>query len=215
MTAGPAGEPMETVKLVECPRDAWQGMSKAIPTAEKVRYLRLLIDCGFRHIDAVSFVSPRYVPQMADSEAVLAELGADGKGLDGIEIIGIVVNEAGLERALRAPQVTTVGYPHSLSAAFLEANAHTTVERSRELAAHLVRECEQAGRRSVIYISMAFGNPYQEAWSPEAVAALARGRRARHFPGRYGGSRGIERDSRIAGGRLAIGGGNRNRIAFA
>jgi hydroxymethylglutaryl-CoA lyase len=170
MTAGPAGEPMETVKLVECPRDAWQGLSKAIPTAEKVRYLRLLVDCGFRHIDAVSFVSPKYVPQMADSEAVLAELGADGEALKGVEIIAIVVNEAGLERALRTPQVTTVGYPHSLSVAFLEANAHTTVEQSRELAGHLIRECEQAGRQSVIYISMAFGNPYQEAGSPGAVA---------------------------------------------
>lgn len=162
---------MDAVKLIECPRDAWQGLSEPIPVSEKVRYLRALIRCGFRHIDAVSFVSPKYVPQMADSEAVMAELGADEAALAGVEIIGIVVNTEGLSRALGTPHVTTVGYPHSLSENFLESNARITVERSRGLAGELIRECENAGRESVIYISMAFGNPYGEPWSPEAVVA--------------------------------------------
>jgi hydroxymethylglutaryl-CoA lyase len=160
---------MEAVKVIECPRDAWQGLSKPIPAAEKVRYLREIIRCGFRHIDAVSFVSPKYVPQMADSEAVMAELGADEAALAGIEIIGIVVNAEGIERALRTRQVSTIGYPHSLSEKFLESNARLSVERSRQLVRELIRACENAGRQTVIYISMAFGNPYGEPWSPESV----------------------------------------------
>ena len=81
---------MEAVKIIECPRDAWQGLKRQIPTLHKVEYLRRLVDAGFRHIDAVSFVSPKVVPQMADSETVLEQLG---RHLDGVEIIGIVVNE--------------------------------------------------------------------------------------------------------------------------
>ncbi|HVB35292.1 MAG TPA: hydroxymethylglutaryl-CoA lyase [Patescibacteria group bacterium] len=162
---------MNAVKLVECPRDAWQGLPETIPTEGKVRYLRRLIECGFRHIDAVSFVSPKYVPQMADSEQVIAELAAGGLAPGEVEIIGIVVNQEGLERALRAAAVTTVGYPHSLSEKFLASNARTSVEKSRALVGELVRACEQAGRELVVYISMAFGNPYREAWSAEAVAA--------------------------------------------
>jgi hydroxymethylglutaryl-CoA lyase len=160
----------ETVKLVECPRDAWQGLPETIPTAAKAAYLCQLIACGFRHIDAVSFVAPKYVPQMADSETVMAELSAAGLTAQDVEIIGIVVNEKGLERAVKTPGVTTVGYPHSLSATFLESNAHTTIDRSRALVATLVRETQAARRDLVVYISMAFGNPYGDPWSPDLVA---------------------------------------------
>ena len=157
-------------KIVECPRDAWQGLPVTIPTADKTTYLRQLIACGFRHIDAVSFVSPKYVPQMADSEAVMAELSAAGIAEREIEIIGIVVNEKGLERALATPGVSTAGYPHSLSPTFLESNAHTTIDRSRALVTTLVHETQAASRNLVVYISMAFGNPYNDPWSPERVA---------------------------------------------
>jgi hydroxymethylglutaryl-CoA lyase len=160
----------EPIKLVECPRDAWQGLPQLIPTGEKVAYLRQLIDAGFRHIDAVSFVSPKYVPQMADSEAVMAQLVPAGLAESGVEIIGIVVNEKGLDRALATPGVNTVGYPHSLSPAFLQSNAHLTLERSRALVAEFVRRTNAAGRGLVVYISMAFGNPYGDSWSPELVA---------------------------------------------
>ena len=160
----------EKVKLIECPRDAWQGLPHTIPTAAKIAYLHQLMDCGFKHIDAVSFVSPKYVPQMADSEAVMKELSASGISKQDVEIIGIVVNEKGLDRALATPGVSTAGYPHSLSATFLESNAHTTIDRSRALVATMVRETQAANRGMVVYISMAFGNPYGDPWSPAHVA---------------------------------------------
>src|SRR5579885_1721730 len=109
----------EPVKLVECPRDAWQGLQEFIPTDVKAEYLRELVLTGFRHIDAVSFVSPKHVKQMADSEEVMARLMAGlPEGVAAPEIIGIVVNEKGLERALATPGVTTIGYPYSISAYF-------------------------------------------------------------------------------------------------
>ena len=157
------------MKLIECPRDAWQGLAGVIPTEAKAAYLRKLIELGFRHIDAVSFVSPKYVPQMADSEAVMEQI-APAAAASGTEIIGIVVNEQGLERAIGTDGVTTIGYPHSLSATFLESNAHTTIERSRALAADFVARTSNAGRGLVVYLSMAFGNPYGEPWSAERVA---------------------------------------------
>ena len=159
-----------SVKLIECPRDAWQGLPELIPTDQKVAYLRELILAGFEHIDAVSFVSPRHVKQMADSEDVMAKLRAslpDGTTLP--EIIGIVVNEKGLERALATPGLCTIGYPYSISAYFRRANANMTRAESRRLVETLQRESQAANKGLVIYISMAFGNPYDEPWGPEIV----------------------------------------------
>ena len=161
---------MEQVIIVECPRDAWQGLPKIIPTEAKIAYLRGLIAAGFRHIDAVSFVSPKHVPQMADSEAVMAGLQKDLQSArEPVEIIGIVVNEQGLDRALAAPGVTTVGYPYSISAYFRRANANMSREESRKLVEKLKSATKAAGRNLVVYISMAFGNPYDEPWGPEIV----------------------------------------------
>jgi hydroxymethylglutaryl-CoA lyase len=160
----------DTVKLIECPRDAWQGLPEMIPTETKVAYLRELVAVGFEHIDAVSFVSPKHVKQMADSEEVMARLldsFPDGIALP--EIIGIVVNEKGLERALATPGVSTIGYPYSISAYFRRANANMTRAESRALVETLKRETKKAGKDLVIYISMAFGNPYEEPWGPEIV----------------------------------------------
>src|SRR5437762_2882105 len=114
--------PKDTVKLIECPRDAWQGLRKQIPTELKVRYLRALIEAGFKHIDAVSFVSPKAIPQMADSEQVLEQMGPP----QNFEIIGVVVNERGAERAIATQAVTTLGYPYSISATFLQKNQNQT-----------------------------------------------------------------------------------------
>ena len=160
---------METATIVECPRDAWQGLERVIPTAEKIAYLEKLISLGFSHLDAVSFVSPKHVPQMADSEAVMQKLRA-AKTPTGQtpEIIGIAVNEMGLERALAAG-VTTVGYPYSVSAYFRRANANMSRADSRALVQKLQRETKRSERRLVVYISMAFGNPYGEPWGPEIV----------------------------------------------
>ncbi|HLV94009.1 MAG TPA: hydroxymethylglutaryl-CoA lyase [Candidatus Acidoferrales bacterium] len=161
---------MSEVTIVECPRDAWQGLRETIPTEEKVKYLRALVSLGFRHIDAVSFVSPRHVPQMADSGAVMEGL-SNAKLPSGElpDIIGIVVNAQGLERALATPGVTTIGYPYSISAYFRRANANMSRAESRELVEKLQRETKAAGRKLVVYISMAFGNPYEEPWGPEIV----------------------------------------------
>ena len=162
---------MEPVKLIECPRDAWQGLQEFIPTEYKAEYLKELVLAGFKHIDAVSFVSPKHVKQMADSEDVMAKLNASlPAGLEPPEIIGIVVNEKGLERALATPGVTTIGYPYSISAYFRRANANMTRDESRALVAKLKKDTVAANKGLVIYISMAFGNPYDEPWGPEIVA---------------------------------------------
>jgi hydroxymethylglutaryl-CoA lyase len=161
---------METVKIIECPRDAWQGLPQQIPTQVKAAHLRTLVDAGFRHIDAVSFVSPQHVRQMADSEAVLQELFASlPSGHEAPEIIGVVVNEKGVERALAAPGVTTLGYPYSVSAYFRRANANMSRAESRALVEQLRKATKSEGRGLLVYISMAFGNPYDEPWGPELV----------------------------------------------
>ena len=156
--------------IIECPRDAWQGLPQNIRTHEKIKYLSTLVSLGFGHIDAVSFVSPKHVPQMADSEAVMRELSQmklpSGKSP---EIIGIIVNARGLERALATPGVTTIGYPYSISAYFRRANANMSRAESRQLVEKLQRETKAAKRNLVVYISMAFGNPYEEPWGPEIV----------------------------------------------
>jgi hydroxymethylglutaryl-CoA lyase len=159
----------ETVKLIECPRDAWQGLPDFIPTDYKAEYLKELVLTGFKHIDAVSFVSPNHVKQMADSEEVMAKLASLPDGAERPEIIGIVLNEKGLERALATRGITTIGYPYSISAYFRRANANMTREESRALVETLKKETAAANRDLVIYISMAFGNPYDEPWGPEIV----------------------------------------------
>jgi hydroxymethylglutaryl-CoA lyase len=158
------------VKLIECPRDAWQGLPDFIPTELKAEYLRELVLAGFTHIDAVSFVSPKHVKQMADSEEVMAQLDASlSVDIDRPDIIGIIVNEKGLERALATPGVTTLGYPYSISAYFRRANANMSRDESRKLVEKLKKDAAAASRDLVIYVSMAFGNPYDEPWGPEIV----------------------------------------------
>src|SRR5579863_7339805 len=105
----------DAVKLIECPRDAWQGLKGIIPADLKADYLKALISAGFKHIDAVSFVSPTAVPQTADSEQVLKDLDPP----DDVEIIGIVVNEKGAQRAIATESVSTLGFPYSISESFL------------------------------------------------------------------------------------------------
>jgi hydroxymethylglutaryl-CoA lyase len=157
------------VKLIECPRDAWQGLKGQIPTAVKVAYLRALIEAGFKHIDAVSFVSPAAVPQMADSEEVLRQL----KPPEDVEIIGIVVNEKGAERAIATEAVSTLGFPYSISPTFLERNQKQTPEDALDALEKIDLKAHQAGLDMVVYISMAFGNPYGDDWgSDEVVEAV-------------------------------------------
>jgi hydroxymethylglutaryl-CoA lyase len=158
----------DSVKLVECPRDAWQGLKGHIPAHVKSAYLRVLIEAGFKHIDAVSFVSPKAVPQMADSEQVLEELGDVPED---VGLVGIVVNERGAERAAAvAGQISTLGFPYSLSPTFLQRNQNQSLEQAYEMLERIAELADKAGQRVVCYISMAFGNPYGDAWSAEEVA---------------------------------------------
>jgi hydroxymethylglutaryl-CoA lyase len=161
---------MESVKLIECPRDAWQGLPRQIPTERKVEYLRALVAAGFRHIDAVSFVSPKAVPQMADSEAVLEQLGK----LDGVEIIGIVVNEKGAARAIATGGVTTLGYPSSISETFLRRNQNQSADENLSALKRIKEMADGSGLDVVAYISMAFGNPYGDSWNEEKVVEAGR-----------------------------------------
>jgi len=156
---------LEAIKIVECPRDAWQGLPRQIPTATKIAYLQALISAGFKHIDAVSFVSPKAVPQMADSEDVLTELGAPAD----VEIIGIVVNEKGAERAIATSAVHTLGFPYSVSPTFLERNQKQTLEAALDELEKIQEKAIDAGLDTAVYISMAFGNPYGDPWSVEEV----------------------------------------------
>ena len=162
------------VKIIECPRDAWQGLPKNMPAEVKADYLRVLIAAGFKHIDAVSFVSRAAVPQMADSELVLEYLdppGFDSKDNDGVEIIGIVVNAKGAERAVKTGSVQTLGFPYSISPTFLQRNQNQTPEESLEELEKVGTLAYKAGMDVVAYISMAFGNPYGEAWDIDEVVA--------------------------------------------
>jgi hydroxymethylglutaryl-CoA lyase len=160
----------KSVRIVECPRDAWQGLPQLIPPKVKADYLGRLAMAGFRHIDAVSFVSPQHVRQMADSEEVMKQLPLFlPLGKPAPEIIGIVVNEKGMERALATKGVTTLGYPYSISVYFRRANANMSRAESRALVEKLKKATKEAGRGLVVYISMAFGNPYDEPWGPEIV----------------------------------------------
>jgi hydroxymethylglutaryl-CoA lyase len=151
----------ESVKLIECPRDAWQGLKGQIPAYIKTDYLKALISAGFKHIDAVSFVSPKAVPQMADSEDVLKELDPP----DDVEIIGIVVNEKGALRAINTNAVRTLGFPYSVSPTFLGNNQHQTLEEAIDELEKIKQKGDEARLDTVVYISMAFGNPYGDPWN--------------------------------------------------
>ena len=161
----------QSLKLIECPRDAWQGLPRKIPTELKAQYLRALISAGFKHVDAVSFVSPKAVPQMADSEQVLEQLEAPTD----VEIIGVVVNEKGAERAIATKRVTTLGYPCSISPTFLRRNQNQSPDENFEALEAIKKRADDADVDLVVYVSMAFGNPYGDSWNEnELQAPIAR-----------------------------------------
>ncbi|ADV68111.1 hydroxymethylglutaryl-CoA lyase [Deinococcus maricopensis] len=159
------------VTYVECPRDSWQGLHTTIPTAAKIEHLHALLDAGFTHLDLGSFVSARAIPQLADTEAVLAEL-PDPAGRD---YLCIIANARGLERAATQARVTSVGYPLSVSDAFQVRNTGRTVEESWPLLADLAAGARDARKRLVVYLSMGFGNPDGDPWTPDTTLdAVAR-----------------------------------------
>lgn len=157
---------METVKLIECPRDAMQGISAFIPTEVKVRYLNELLKAGFDTIDIGSFVSPKAIPQMADTAEVLERIDASDSQS---KLLIIIANERGAEDAVKQESVTYLGYPFSISETFQQRNTNTSIEGSWGRLARIAELAEVAGKELVVYISMAFGNPYGDPWSTDVA----------------------------------------------
>ncbi len=155
------------VKIIESPRDAWQGLPKVIKPEVKAEYLRALIAAGFTHIDAVGFVSKEFVPQMADSELVLEYLDA----APDVEMIGLVVNAKGAERAVKSGRLTTLAFPYSISPQFLESNQRQTPEEALEELEQIGELAYKSGQDVVAYVAMAFGNPFGDVWDIDEVVS--------------------------------------------
>lgn len=154
---------MSQVKLVECPRDAMQGIKDFIPTETKVRYLNSLLKVGFHTLDFGSFVSPKAIPQMRDTAAVLSGLDLSGP----TKLLAIVANLRGAEDACAFDEIAYLGYPFSISETFQERNTNSGIEESLSRVEAIQDLCLRTGKSLVVYISMAFGNPYGDRWSPE------------------------------------------------
>ncbi len=156
----------DKVKIIECPRDAMQGIKMFIPTEQKVRYLQSLLGCGFDTIDIGSFVSPKAIPQMVDTAAVLAELDLSKTKS---ELLAIVANVRGAQDASRQEVIDYLGYPFSISENFQMRNTHKTIAQSVATLQAILEIAEASGKKVVTYISMGFGNPYGDPWSVEVV----------------------------------------------
>ncbi|MFM8432182.1 MAG: hydroxymethylglutaryl-CoA lyase [Bacteroidota bacterium] len=154
------------LKLIECPRDAMQGWLATILTDHKVRFLNTLLKVGFDTLDFGSFVSPKAIPQMADTPAVLDRLVMDGSRT---KLLAIVANSRGAESAATYSQITYLGFPFSVSEEFQRRNTNSTIEESLHRVEEIQRICMHNGKHPVIYISMGFGNPYGEPWNEEIV----------------------------------------------
>ena len=155
---------MNTVKLVECPRDAMQGWPDFIPTEKKIEYLNALIGVGFDSLDFGSFVSARAIPQMADTKEVITSIHP---GSSRTKLLAIVANTRGAEEAALYPDIRDIGFPFSISETFQQRNTNSSIVKSVETVSAIQEICYLSGKRLVVYISMAFGNPYGDDWSPE------------------------------------------------
>ena len=158
---------MVTPKIVECPRDAMQGIQSFIPTAEKVNYLQFLLQVGFHSLDFGSFVSHRAVPQMRDTAKVLDQLDlSDTK----TKLLAIVANLRGAETALNFEQIEYIGFPFSISENFQMRNTHKTISESLNSLQQIKELTDKSNKTLVLYLSMGFGNPYGDPWSVEVVS---------------------------------------------
>lgn len=154
------------LKLIECPRDAMQGWKNFIPTEQKIAFINQLLKVGFDTIDFGSFVSPRMIPQMADTREVLAGLEIENSFS---KLLCIIANVRGAERAVSYDKISYLGFPFSVSPTFQQRNANSTVPESLERVKEIKRLCDVNGKELVVYISMAFGNPYGDEYSEEIV----------------------------------------------
>ena len=161
---------MHPVKIIECPRDAMQGLKHVITTDKKVQYLKQLLQCGFDTLDCGSFVNPAAVPQMADTAEVLELLGRDFKNT---KLLVIVANERGAVRAASFPQVSYLGFPFSLNETFQRRNTNSGKDDAFIKLLKINEIAKAAGKKTVAYISMAFGNPYEEPYNRNEVLEWA------------------------------------------
>ncbi|THU32430.1 hydroxymethylglutaryl-CoA lyase [Niastella caeni] len=164
MNAGEYGK-KKAIQLIECPRDAMQGWPVFIPTEKKIEYLNALLQVGFHTLDFGSFVSPKAIPQLADTAAVLKGLQVNTN----TKLLAIVANERGASAAAAFDQISYLGFPFSVSETFQLRNTNSTIAQSLQRVAEIQRICEQSQKQLVIYISMGFGNPYGDPYSPEIV----------------------------------------------
>ena len=156
----------EEVKIIECPRDAMQGIKAFIPTGEKVRYIQSLLSCGFDTIDFGSFVSPKAIPQMVDTAEVLGNLDLSQSSS---KLLAIVANLRGANDACQYPEIEYLGYPFSISENFQMRNTHKTIAQSIDVLKEILVMAKANGKEVVTYLSMGFGNPYGDPWNMEIV----------------------------------------------
>jgi hydroxymethylglutaryl-CoA lyase len=157
---------MQEVKLIECPRDAMQGIKDWIPTETKVQYIQSLLRCGFDTIDFGSFVSPKAIPQMQDTAEVLSQLDLSGTNS---KLLAIVANVRGAEAAVQHPEIDYLGYPFSISENFQMRNTHKTISQSIDILKEILTLAETNRKEVVAYLSMGFGNPYGDPWNVDIV----------------------------------------------
>ena len=155
------------LKVIECPRDAMQGIQTFIPTKSKIDYLNKLLLCGFDTLDFGSFVSPKAIPQLSDTKEVLAGLNLDSKKT---KLLAIVANERGAEEASGFDEINYIGFPLSVSEQFQKRNTNKSIDEAVKTLDTIQETCKKLDKTLVVYLSMGFGNPYGEAWGPELVA---------------------------------------------
>lgn len=157
--------PKKEIKLIECPRDAMQGLNYFISTADKIDFLNILLDVGFDTLDFGSFVSAKVFPQMSDTANVL-----EGLKPSPTKLLAIVANLKGIEEAVKHPSITYLGYPFSISETFQKRNTNTDISKSLGTVEDLLNKCDKFDKKAVIYLSMAFGNPYGDEWNLDLIA---------------------------------------------
>jgi hydroxymethylglutaryl-CoA lyase len=154
------------IKIIECPRDAMQGWKNFIPTGKKIEYINSLLEIGFDTIDFGSFVSPKAIPQMADTKEVIRNLQL---GVSNTKLLAIVANVRGAEEAAVYNEITYLGFPFSVSETFQQRNTNSSIAESLTRVQEIQKICTKNNKRLVIYISMGFGNPYGDIYSEEIV----------------------------------------------
>ncbi len=162
-------EKQHAFKLIECPRDAMQGLEQFVPTDLKVEYLNLLLEVGFNTLDFGSFVSPKAIPQMQDTATVLSRLRLNSK----TKLLAIVANQRGVEEAVKYDEITYLGFPFSVSETFQQRNTNSSIQESLSTVEQMLEVCQRNNKEAVVYLSMGFGNPYGDEWSPELLSNWA------------------------------------------